>query len=229
MAKYYFIILVVWIVSIVIIGTGFYLAGTPVSQKSVQLDTTRMGDFSNINSAISTYFGTHQKLPPSLSDITNTYTVTTDPETRKPYTYQPVSATSYKLCTTFSLASKDLTPTPNYTYNTIALDTSHKKGYDCITYTLPTYLISPTPTPFVYTATPPFTQYVTPTPDSNHACSTVYNGICRPKCGIYETAVSSAPAVADCAKNSVGNPVCCSPTMQIPLNPRAASSEATTQ
>jgi len=122
---------------------GFFLGGTPSSQQELRFDEMRLTDFSIINSEIRGYFTKNRLLPGDLHTLKISDTNTNDPQNKNPYNYEILSATSYKLCTNFSVESKD---TNNDSQK-------HKKGYDCIVYTLPNYLLIETPTPILLSPT----------------------------------------------------------------------------
>ena len=159
------------VLCVVIVVVSFMIGGTPVSQRLINLDRTRINDFQQINYAIENYYRDAQKLPSSLDEIRIVSGSLTDPETKKEYEYRIVNESTYQLCTVFSTDTKD---TGNYDTTTtyIANNTDHLKGFDCIEYEIPRYLITPTPTPnFFYresnfaTPSPTNTSFiVSPTP-----------------------------------------------------------------
>lgn len=136
MLKEYIIVSAVCATSIILLTVGFILAGNPLSQQAIKYDYTRLSDFDQIEAAINNYYSNYGTLPASMAQLKSTagsYLSIQDPETRRAYTYQQTSSTAYKLCATFSLDSKDDSKQVRYEYT---FQTAHKKGYDCIPYTI---------------------------------------------------------------------------------------------
>lgn len=152
MHKQYLSIIILGILVAIVCITGFSIIGSPISQRGIKLDQTRMSDFASIKSEIENYYSLNKILPQSLSSLTFTYAPEPkDPESKQSYTYEKISDIDYKLCTTFSTDSEEVkkktNTSPNYEYYYDSVNKSiHKKGYDCITYQLPKYLM-PSPTP----------------------------------------------------------------------------------
>lgn len=150
MKKYKIFLIELGILCAVLVGVSFYIAGTPISQRAVNLDETRLNDFQEIKHQIDNYYRDNQSLPKALdnlgSGINNNLI---DPETKQKYSYSSVSNVEYQLCTTFSTDSDE---TGFNEYRSYGLgNKSHKKGYDCIKYKIESYLITPTPTPTPHT------------------------------------------------------------------------------
>lgn len=138
---------------------GITIVGSPVSQRHINFDTTRIGDFQNMKYQVEEYYRQNSRLPLNMTEIERIYSSTAqlpkDPESGNAYTYQTVSTTSYEFCTTFSTDSeevKERNDGRDAVYYPVRPaggdDLSHQKGYDCITYTIPAYQLSPTP--FIY-------------------------------------------------------------------------------
>lgn len=154
MRNYYIFIGLLSALVIGVIVTGFILGGTPISQRAIALDQSRISDFYDIKYGIEDYYRDNKTLPASLSNLKENLKLE-DPETKSNYTYSATSSTAYKLCTTFSADSNQ--EKENYHYYSTSDKNSHKKGYDCLEYTLSDYIInlsgssrsSPTPTPTI--------------------------------------------------------------------------------
>ncbi|OGE74412.1 MAG: hypothetical protein A3I07_00655 [Candidatus Doudnabacteria bacterium RIFCSPLOWO2_02_FULL_42_9] len=132
--------IVVIILSALVLGAiiyGFTVVGSPGKQQALKLDQQRITDFNNINYKMQTYYGTNDKLPDKLDDLTGSNLSLKDPKTKLDYSYFTLTDRSYKLCATFETDSKDADKSANYYY----YDTKneHKKGYDCITFEIPDY------------------------------------------------------------------------------------------
>lgn len=128
------------------IGYGFFSAGSPWAVRGYKLDATRISDFSSIQSAIQEYDSSNYKLPATLADVaSSTYgsyyasqNVFKDPETQQPFDYKVTSHTEYQLCATFAASSDEESQYNGggYYYGG-SNNNQHKKGYDCISYSLP--------------------------------------------------------------------------------------------
>lgn len=154
----------------VLVGSSFMIAGTPVSQRSLNFDKIRMSNFSDLKYKIETFYRNNKRLPASLQEITvinnSPISITTDPETKQQYTYMATGTNGYSLCTIFSTDSQQ-TVNEDYIYSyNENVNLRHIKGYDCIEYILPSHLLI-TPTRYIYRGTPtptPTTPYYIPTP-----------------------------------------------------------------
>lgn len=102
-AGYAFSILVV-----LTIGAGFLILGTPAHARLVNFDEAKISDLQNIQSEIVSYYQQNQKLPQSLSDLTNSlsyFTVPADGQSGQSYGYQITKAPySFELCADFNAA-----------------------------------------------------------------------------------------------------------------------------
>lgn len=128
MRKYYIFIVIITLILVPIVVTGFIVGGTPATLQEIALDTKRISDFETIKQAVDLYFKENNKLPVS-TDKLNIQTKLVDPTTNEPYHYEIVSNSSYKLCAEFSTDS-------NQTENMYPSSSTkrHNKGYDCIIY-----------------------------------------------------------------------------------------------
>jgi hypothetical protein len=165
------------ILVVVVLGLGFSIVGSPISQRDVSLDTQRLANFQNIKYAIESSYPldglptTFAQLKVSVNAASYSDTdVLADPETKAPIDYSILDSFSYNLCTTFST---DTTNQPLAQYNYVDSgidDTRHAKGYDCITYHIPEYLrTTPTPTAFDY----PNYFYMDETPSLGSYCADI--------------------------------------------------------
>jgi hypothetical protein len=88
------------------IVAGLWAAGPPSDARARSLDERRVRDLQWIASAIDFHVRDYGHLPASLADLTDSsrWTLTlTDPETKAPYGYRPLTADSYELCATYAL------------------------------------------------------------------------------------------------------------------------------
>lgn len=145
MNKTYIGIAAMFVVMLGAVIFAFYKVGSPFHTRALKLDQQRLSDFVNIKYSVTSYYTTNYRLPTKLSELPKDYYSTSliDPETNKPYDYVIVSDATYKLCTEFSTDSneeKNGQETSLYgvsgLYGPLSSDTTHKKGYDCISYVM---------------------------------------------------------------------------------------------
>ncbi|MEK7542301.1 MAG: DUF5671 domain-containing protein, partial [Patescibacteria group bacterium] len=97
---------------------GFFLVGTPASQRLLQFDERRVSDLANITYATDSYWERNKQLPETLEDLRDPrYYVQSlgDPKTGEPYEYRVISDTAYELCAVFetdSAMQQSKVPTP---------------------------------------------------------------------------------------------------------------------
>lgn len=102
---------VAFVTSLVVLATivlGFVLVGSPMQQRKVRFDDTRVQDLSMIQSQITNYYQLKQALPSALSDLENPlmgFSVPVDPNTGAAFEYTVISPLSFELCATFEAAS----------------------------------------------------------------------------------------------------------------------------
>ncbi|MFA6278949.1 MAG: DUF5671 domain-containing protein [Candidatus Paceibacterota bacterium] len=97
------------VLAIVTIGAGFFIVGTPAQARLARFDGQKVSDLQNIQSQVIGYYQAKQKLPGVITDLNNSLNygpVPTDPQTGASYVYQPGEGLSFKLCATFSAASR---------------------------------------------------------------------------------------------------------------------------
>lgn len=142
MFKYYISIALLGIFVLVLIIGGIIIAGSPISQKDIQLDNNRLQAFESIKYQIENYYTANRKMPNSLSDLSSNINIQ-DPETKTNFDYKIIPPYSYQLCTIFS-TDNSKTATNNYNNygSDSALYKTHKKGYDCLTFKPSDYVIN---------------------------------------------------------------------------------------
>lgn len=112
--KYQFIKFFDWTVVAIIItvvGLGFFVAGTPQSQRLVRLDERRVSDLQNIQWQIVNYWQRKEVLPEALNDLVDLiggFIVPVDPETGEQYEYSVGGDLSFNLCAIFSTSSSEV-------------------------------------------------------------------------------------------------------------------------
>ena len=95
-------IVIAWIVS------GFFVVGTPQSQRLVRLDERRVSDLQNIQWQIINYWQRKEVLPPdlkSLIDPIGGFTAPVDPETSEQYEYRVIGDLVFELCGVFNTST----------------------------------------------------------------------------------------------------------------------------
>lgn len=149
----------IFVLSILVIAVGIYgikLSGTPSENKAVRYDDVRIRDFSNIKTAIESYYQDNFRLPASLdlllvqrakTTVPYLKKVPSDPKTKLTYTYTPLNTTQYKICGTFETSSDSISKRktgidPSEVNNNLygGEDTSHPKGDYCFTRIISAYL-----------------------------------------------------------------------------------------
>ncbi len=96
------------VVVIASIIAGFFVIGTPSTQRKYRDDHTRINDLQQIQFGIANYYDAKEALPESLSDLNDAFSggyVENDPKTGEAYEYTPLGGTQFELCATFELAS----------------------------------------------------------------------------------------------------------------------------
>jgi len=108
--------------------------GSPRTQQLLKYDQQKVTDLQEINYQITSYYTNNGVLANTLEKMTSGgyYVAKVDPQTQKPYEYQRVSDTTYKICAEFNKASD------NNNNLTMPLDSygkswTHPLGYYCFT------------------------------------------------------------------------------------------------
>src|SRR3989338_10696126 len=89
----------------VTIVAGFWIAGSPQSQRLVRFDERRIMDLQLIQGEIINYWQNKSKLPVSSEDLRNDisgFMAPNDPETGQPYEYRVSGELQFQLCGVFS-------------------------------------------------------------------------------------------------------------------------------
>ena len=127
------------IISIAVVATiiiALQAIDNPLVEAEQKKDEKRMQDFSQIFYAVQGYYQENKQLPQKLDQITHLQSnQKIDSITKKEYEYQPVDSDSFKLCTEFATDSQE-SNNEGRPYAPIPEAKKHKKGYDCIEYTL---------------------------------------------------------------------------------------------
>jgi hypothetical protein len=105
-----FAIVVSVIVLAGIVG-GFFIIGSPFTQRLRLFDERRVNDLQNIQWQVINYWQKKAVLPAKVSDLNDSisgYSVPSDPETSASYDYVVSGTTSFKLCAVFDLSTADV-------------------------------------------------------------------------------------------------------------------------
>jgi len=139
------------IVLIAVVG-AFFIIGSPTTARLMELDQQRVNDLSNIQYQIVNYWQAKEKMPATLSDLTDPisgFAAPTDPETKANYEYIILDAEklSFQLCATFSkeFDGKEAsikTSTP-YLYDEQNQVWNHSSGRVCFERTIDKQLYPP--------------------------------------------------------------------------------------
>ncbi len=148
MRKYNYFIVVLGIFVVILMIIGFSLTGTPYSIQNDIKDRQRIADFSLIKGEINSYYQTNNQLPQRLNQLSSLVKLK-DPYLNTDYVYQIDGKNTYKLCTSFD-TDTNRSKTDRARNNYAIPEQSHSKGYYCLTYLIPSYMIkapSSTPSP----------------------------------------------------------------------------------
>jgi hypothetical protein len=159
MRKYNLFVTFVGVFVLVLMAIGFSVVGTPDVQRGRTKDATTMSNLKNISFEIDSYYKNNSALPSNLNLLGNAhYLLLTDPESNQPYGYHIRNKVSYDLCANFS--TEVLVPDNTNRYDNLSpTQKMHKKGYDCIVFSISDFLqnIVNQPTQI------PSSNYVSPT------------------------------------------------------------------
>ncbi len=102
--------LIAWITSLVILASiiyGFFLIGSPATQRARRFDDQRINDLQQIQNEITTYWINKNELPSKLDDLKDPisgFVPPTDPGTKTQYEYAVGGPLKFKLCAVFETA-----------------------------------------------------------------------------------------------------------------------------
>ena len=134
------------------ISAGFYVLGTPQSQRMLRYDSQKVSDLQNIQWQIVNYWQQKEILPVSLGELEDPisgFIIPIDPQTKKSYEYEKTGNLSFDLCADFNR----LTQTINNSMARIAYPEpmgklgdswQHEAGRKCFSRTIDPDLYPPT-------------------------------------------------------------------------------------
>src|SRR5580698_2076690 len=108
------------------------MLGGPGAQRQRKMDEVRVQNLTFIALSINGYFTRHKELPADLDALVKEpgYRISRlDPDTGKPYGYEILGATSYRLCADFSVDSATDSPQGYGAY--VSVDWAHGSGHQC--------------------------------------------------------------------------------------------------
>lgn len=113
--------------------TGFFIVGSPSSERDRRFDDQRVNDLSTIQSyLVNTYWTNTGTLPENLSELNDpvsSFMVPVDPETGMPYEYRVTGTNSFELCAEFSLPSREIAEKARF--ESIDQSFPHDAGQTC--------------------------------------------------------------------------------------------------
>lgn len=99
------IAIVVGVVLMASIASGFFIAGTPAQQRNIRLDEQRINNLMELQNQVVNYVQSKSTLPIDLTDLKAwSGTQPVDPETQQPFIYHKTTTTTFQLCATFGAA-----------------------------------------------------------------------------------------------------------------------------
>ena len=131
-------------VLIVIIG-GFFIVGSPATQRQRRFDDQRINDLQVIQNEIVNYWQQKEKLPEKLDDLKNSisgFNPPLDPETNLAYEYNVKEPLTFELCAVFSKEGDQVNPSfimpepVQYYKSPYQQNWSHGAGRACFTRTI---------------------------------------------------------------------------------------------
>lgn len=131
-----------WTVSIVVLASivvGFFIVGTPATQRDRRFDERRVGDLQSLQGQIIYFWTLKEKLPQNLDELEDGisgFVVPTDPNSKTPYTYNVLGELNFELCAEFKTDSDDMGIVSReakslYYYGGFGENWSHEKGKNC--------------------------------------------------------------------------------------------------
>ena len=89
---------------------GFFLIGSPSTQRKYRFDERRVQDLESIHYQVINFYQLKKRLPDELKELANDvngFNIPLDPDQNQMYVYNKTSDTAYELCATFSLVTGD--------------------------------------------------------------------------------------------------------------------------
>lgn len=136
-----------WTISTFVLASivvGFFIVGTPSTQRDRRFDEERVWDLQSLQSQTVNYWIQKERLPESLNELEDGisgFIVPTDPETGEMYEYIVVGEFTFELCAVFKTASNDMGIVSKearslYPYDKYEQNWSHGEGRECFSRTI---------------------------------------------------------------------------------------------
>ncbi len=93
---------------LVSIVAGFFILGSPQSNRLLRIDVEKVSDLQSIQWQIVNFWQQKERLPNELSELKDPlvgFSLPSDPQTGEEYTYKKVSSLSFELCAVFNIES----------------------------------------------------------------------------------------------------------------------------
>lgn len=106
---------VVAVAVFVSVAAGFFIIGSPMTQRLIQLDFKKEQDLQSLQWQILNFWQLKEKLPASLEELEDDFggfISPVDSETGKPYGYKVTGPMTFEICATFNLESTSATTYP---------------------------------------------------------------------------------------------------------------------
>lgn len=123
---------------IISISTGFYVIGSPKTQRLMKYDQNKLNDLQMISTSIKYFSDEHKRLPKDLTELRSDSSMSfrsTDFQTNELYEYSIIDQTSYSLCAVFNLDSSETNQYSRYSYYGYGYEdevwSMYKKGTYC--------------------------------------------------------------------------------------------------
>jgi hypothetical protein len=134
-------------------------SGSPGKTRGLKYDADRINNLYQVNTSIQSYYSNNNKLPQTLSQLTDSYLIaqTKDPETGADFEYNSTGQTNYTLCATFAYSSDEAKKSQGNTYNSMFImpptygsaDFTHPAGHYCFPLkVMDMYKRNPLPSPY---------------------------------------------------------------------------------
>lgn len=94
------------LVVLIAIVLGFIVMGSPATQRALREDSQRISDLESIQSQVTDYYRTTEKLPSTLEELKDPLVgayIQNDPTTGDPYEYSATGELTFELCAVFAL------------------------------------------------------------------------------------------------------------------------------
>ena len=147
------------LVILVSIISGFFIVGSPATQRKMRFDDMRLNNLQSLQWEIVNFWQMKSRLPKTLAELNNNlsgFVPPLDPETNASYEYKTKGAREFELCANFSKASPSLKdgvsatsrympimPEPMGMYGSGQQNWTHEIGKKCFTRTIDPDLYKP--------------------------------------------------------------------------------------